>query len=433
MRRRPIILVAVLGLLCASLSPMAAPAASAAATSASTAVVEAPQGAAASQAEVSAVISQAESQAALKNPKADSQVAAVVASVGSSGPAAALSVARTNSLAVSGDSVLVIVEASDLARAETSVTASGAKIEGSAGNLVQILATPTELAGLLSAPGVDYVRAPLPHVADAVPVTDEAVTSTNAGGLQAVGDNGAGVKIAVIDVGFAGLAAAQGTGDLPTVTGPINDCEGNVKGTNHGTAVAEIVHKMAPAAQLYLYCIGTEVDLATAEGQVKAAGIKIVNHSVSWFNDGRGDGTSPAGMPDATVKDANTHGILWVNSAGDYAQQHWSGTFQNNGSGDNLFATGDIGNDFTVPLGDHVCAYLKWDNWPASSQDYDLFLVQKSSGAIFGQSTNTQNGSQAPIESACMINTNTTNDAIHTTSPAPTPIRPCNIRSRPEA
>ena len=33
---------------------------------------------------------------------------------------------------------------------------------------------------------------------------------------------------------------------------------------DHGTAVAEIVHEMAPDAQLYLVCVGTEVDLAAA-------------------------------------------------------------------------------------------------------------------------------------------------------------------------
>ena len=128
---------------------------------------------------------------------------------------------------------------------------------------------------------------------------------------------------------------------------------------------------------------------------------------MSWFNTSRGDGTGAAGTPDAIAKDANTHGILWVNAAGNYAQQHWSGTFKNNGSGDNLFATGDIGNTFTLPLGDHACAYLKWDNWPASAQDYDLFLVQTSNGTIISRSTNPQTGTQAPVESACMTNPNT--------------------------
>ena len=48
---------------------------------------------------------------------------------------------------------------------------------------------------------------------------------------------------------------------------------------------------MAPAAQLTLICIDDEVELAQAEQYVLANGIKIVNHSVSWFDTSRGDGT----------------------------------------------------------------------------------------------------------------------------------------------
>jgi hypothetical protein len=41
----------------------------------------------------------------------------------------------------------------------------------------------------------------------------------------------------------------------------------------------------------------------------------------------RGDGSGGAGRPDAIVADARAQGVLWVNAAGNYAQEHWSGTF----------------------------------------------------------------------------------------------------------
>ena len=64
----------------------------------------------------------------------------------------------------------------------------------------------------------------------------------------------------------------------------------------HGTAVAEIVHEMAPGAQLYLICIDTRGrPQDTPRTYAKTNGITIVNHSVGWFNSGRGDGSGGAG------------------------------------------------------------------------------------------------------------------------------------------
>ena len=254
-----------------------------------------------------------------------------------------------------------------------------------------------------------YVRSPLPHFAEAV--TDEGVASTNALGVQLSGQTGAGVKVAVIDGGFAGLATAQASGDIPASVTTVDDCSGAFStATNHGTAVTEVVHKMAPDAQLYLICIGTEVQLAQAETYVKANGITIVNHSIGWFNTSRGDGTGGPGTPDAIVADAAANGILWVNSAGNYATQHWSGNFISDGTPThpwNVFntGTGDIGNEFWLATGQSTCAHLKWDSWPTTAQDYDLYVVRYSDSTIVDGSENTQSGSQPPVEDACYTNT----------------------------
>ena len=346
---------------------------------------------------------------ASKYPNADWQVAAVVESASAHGAVAALSQASTDGLTVSGSRVRVIVEASDSAQAASSVTATGATIEGTAGGLIQVLATPDQLSALLKSRGVRYVRSPLPHFAEAV--TDEGVASTNALGVQLSGQTGAGVKVAVIDGGFAGLATAQASGDIPASVTTVDDCSGAFStATNHGTAVTEVVHKMAPDAQLYLICIGTEVQLAQAETYVKANGITIVNHSIGWFNTSRGDGTGGPGTPDAIVADAAANGILWVNSAGNYATQHWSGNFISDGTPThpwNVFntGTGDIGNEFWLATGQSTCAHLKWDSWPTTAQDYDLYVVRYSDSTIVDGSENTQSGSQPPVEDACYTNT----------------------------
>src|SRR6185312_12176749 len=99
-----------------------------------------------------------------------------------------------------------------------------------------------------------------------------------------------------------------------------------------------IVHEMAPSARLTLICVQDEVSLGNAEAYVKAHGIKIVSHSVSWFNTSRGDGNGAPGTPDAIVADAAANGILWINSMGNYAQTHWGGAFTDDGHGFNLFS-----------------------------------------------------------------------------------------------
>ena len=76
---------------------------------------------------------------------------------------------------------------------------------------------------------------------------------------------------------------------------------------------------------------------------------------------------------------ARSHGIVWVNAAGNAARTHWGGTFSDtNGNARHEFAPGDEGNGMTVPPGTQLCVRLKWDEWPTSSSDYDLFLERTS-------------------------------------------------------
>ena len=86
-------------------------------------------------------------------------------------------------------------------------------------------------------------------------------------------------------------------------------------------AVAEIVHQMAPAATLLLYCVEDRVGFAAAEQAIVAnPAIKIVTSSLGFPGDGS-SATDPTtfvsnSVTAAAVNDARTHGILWVESAG---------------------------------------------------------------------------------------------------------------------
>ena len=311
--------------------------------------------------------------------------------------------ARSLGLDVKGASVRVVVEASgSRAAAETAVRAAGGEIEATNANLVQALVPPAQLEGLSNA-GVGFVRPP--HRPQMQSITGEEIAGSAADAFHAALWDGAGVKIGIIDAGFGGLAARQANGDLPMGVITQDMCGGQFNVEIHGAGVAEIVHEVAPAAQLYLICIDSEVTLGQAKDYAKAQGITIVNMSLAFLNVSRGDGNGPPGTPDAIVADARANGILWVNSAGNYQQRHWSGTF-NGGGGDpdvHDWAPGDEGNTISLANGQQTCVFLRWDAWPTTTLDYDLYLVRSATGTIVAGSENFQTPGP-PTEEFCYTN-----------------------------
>src|SRR4029079_4146382 len=59
--------------------------------------------------------------------------------------------------------------------------------------------------------------------------------------------NGTGIKIGVLSDGVTNLAASQAAGDL----GPVTVLPGQTGTGDEGTAMLEIVHDLAPGAQLF--------------------------------------------------------------------------------------------------------------------------------------------------------------------------------------
>jgi hypothetical protein len=217
---------------------------------------------------------------------------------------------------------------------------------------------------------------------------------------------GAGAKVAIIDLGFAGYTDRQASGDLPPGLTTVNFCaDGFTTATGHGTAVAEIVHEMAPDAQLVLICAGTVPETGNAKDYVKQQGITIVNFSAGNYY-GRGDGTPLPGTFAEIVADAAANGILWVNSAGNQAQTHWAGSFTDvNADKLHEFAGVDVFDDVTIAPGETVCATLRWDSWPTSADDFNLFLWDFASASFVASSLNSQVQGFPPFEVLCAINT----------------------------
>jgi len=331
---------------------------------------------------------------ARESSKLDSTLAKIAAAGG-----AGKALLRSADLATTDDGMVrVVIETGNPALASASVVGLGGRVERTFGNLVQAVLVPNRVAALSKRSAVDLVRAPFARFDHAM--SGEEVAATLAAAWHEEGFTGKGVKVAIIDGGFEGLAERQAEGELPASVVTQDFCGGGLAtASEHGTAVAEIVYEMAPDAQLYLLCIGTEVDLAAAEAYAKSQGIHVINHSAGWEGPFRNDGSGPIG---AIVADARASGILWVNSAGNEGQTHWSGSYRPDGNLHAWDPNGDIGNTFVWPDGAVICGFLRWDEWPAGVSDFDLGLFLSGENILVASSEEEQGGGEPPFEALCV-------------------------------
>ncbi|MBI4288416.1 MAG: S8 family serine peptidase, partial [Chloroflexi bacterium] len=296
------------------------------------------------------------------------------------------------------EKVRVIIEAQPGQKdnAVAAAQAAGAQVEATYEDLVQAMAPLPALTGLANNPGIRFVRPPfkpVPH-----DISSEGLSLIGTAAWQGANIRGQGVKIAVVDSGFKGYASLLGT-ELPSsvIVQSFRSDQDIQANEEHGAGVAEIVYDIAPGAQLYLVNFNTSVELGNAVDWLIAQNVNIISHSIGWYGAGPGDGTGP--INDIVTKATNA-GILWVNSAGNSAQEHWGGSWlDTDGDGWLEFQGTDEGQTFTAYAGSKIEAFLTWDDpWGASINDYDLYLVNSSTGATVAASLNRQNGNDAPEE-----------------------------------
>ncbi|MHB1325845.1 MAG: S8 family serine peptidase [Thermoleophilia bacterium] len=333
------------------------------------------------------------------NPRIDSSLSQLIARLESGGIGAAADFATQRGLLLTDGGVKVVLEGSTSTTETVAlVTAAGGRTETSYGNMVQALIPVESLEKIAASPGISYVRPPARP--ELLTTTSEGVSVIGATPWQSSGIKGSGVKVAILDAGFAGYNTRVAAGELPTgVTVKSFRADGDITGgaEKHGTACAEIVYDVAPGAQLYLVNFQTEVELGNAIDYLIAQGVTVV--SASWVFSGsfRGDGQ---GTIDDMVNNARTAGILWAAAAGNQAQMHWSNYFNDtDGNGWHNYTSADEGNTIVAQEGQNIDVYLTWDRWPTTDQDYDVYLYRSSDNVLVASSASTQNGTQAPSES----------------------------------
>ncbi len=230
------------------------------------------------------------------------------------------------------------------------------------------------------------------------PPLSEGVATIGLPAWHATGYTGQGVKIGVLDQGFDGYRDLLGT-RLPlslTVQSFVPGTAVDGTGLTHGTAVAEIIHAAAPDAELYLaHYDGGDVSMGNAVDWLMQQGVSIISHSAGGL----------AAPMDGTGRDAEladqvaAAGLIWINSAGNAANQHYRGDFaDSNGDLIHEFAPDKTTLGFQSDPAGLTQIILNWNDWGKGGvQDLDLFLLD-ADGNIIASSRNTRDSDRPPVE-----------------------------------
>ncbi len=248
-----------------------------------------------------------------------------------------------------------------------------AEILAASRSLMRVSIPVVNLLELLKVSGVRFVRTPMRPIRHAV--VSEGVQTIKAHLWHNQNIKGQGVSIAILDSGFQRLLAAQQSGDLPSGLQIEYPGGYHTSSHEHGTGCAEIVYDVAPEARLHLYLHNDILDFENSIDRAIHNDIDIISYS-GGFTSSWGDGK---GIVCDIVNRAYSNGILFVNAAGNEAQSTIHGYFtDSDGDGFHDFGDFNIVNLENVNAGDDISVQLLWDDFPFTSEDYDLLLYRST-------------------------------------------------------
>jgi hypothetical protein len=352
------------------------------------------------------------------------------------------------------------------------LTAAGARVEITDAERLRVQARVpvTRLDAVAALPFVTFIRLPNYAVRRTGSVTTEGDAILRAAAARGQFSlDGASVKVGVLSDGIKGIFAKScttcggvaggpiATGDVPSATGTRNasgvltsssggitgrsfqansDLEGLPPATPpcgfagagaEGTALLEIVHDVAPAAQLSFANADTDMAFMQAVNWLAASNDVVVD-DLGFYGDAY-DGTSAVSSNTASALNSSSNRIrAYVTSVGNSADEHYIGGYVDSGvDGTSISGIGNSGHLhlfqastgttdvlglgpqpydlINLPTSGEVVIFLTWDDpFGASGNNYDLYLVRQSTGSVVAKSTDVQKGTQDPLEVVDYVN-----------------------------
>jgi uncharacterized repeat protein (TIGR01451 family) len=255
---------------------------------------------------------------------------------------------------------------------------------------------------------VRFVRSAVPYLTRTGSVDSEGDTTHRAiQARPAFNASGLGVKVGVLSDSVDYMDQAVASGDLPpNVT--VLPGQSGIPATGEGTAMLEIIYDLAPGAQLF-YATGQNGEAQFAQNvlDLRAAGCDIIVDDIGYFD----EPPFQDGIVARAVNTVTADGALYFSAAGnegnlkDGTSGTWEGDFADggpagapvNGKGGTLHSFGANAYDNVTAVGN--ATILAWsDPQGASTNDYDLYVLDSTGATVVSASTTVQNGTQNPFE-----------------------------------
>jgi hypothetical protein len=231
------------------------------------------------------------------------------------------------------------------------------------------------------------------------PVTNSQVGSGGATAAQVqqaldesgISINGSGIKVGVLSDSFndlGGAAADEADGALP----PASDIQVlkdlSSGGTDEGRAMMQIIHDIAPGADLAFYtAFDSEQDFANGILALAAAGCKVIVDDVSYFD----EPFFQNGIVAQAIQTVEAEGVTYVTAAGNEAsnayQAAWTQIAHTSYDGYSLSDVEGFGGSpvQTVTVGGNVPLILEWSQ-PYGGATSDLEILAFQNGNLVGES-----------------------------------------------
>ncbi|MEM9219798.1 MAG: S8 family serine peptidase [Cyanobacteria bacterium P01_F01_bin.150] len=233
--------------------------------------------------------------------------------------------------------------------------------------------------------------------------------------------DGSGVTVGVLSDSFNnldGFAADIATGDLPNEITVLEEL--NEGGSDEGRAMLQLIHDVAPGANLaFNTAFNGQASFAQGILNLAATGSDIIVDDVIYLS----EPFFQDGIIAQAVDEAVAGGAAYFSSAGNSGDRAYESAFEGSGEVLNFgdfqveahdFDPGegvDIFQSVTIPVGAQVSLAFQWDSpffsvsgGEGSQNDFDIFLLNANNSAVVAASTDPNIGND-PAEILSFTNT----------------------------
>ena len=216
--------------------------------------------------------------------------------------------------------------------------------------------------------------------------------------------NGSGISVGILSDSAKHADDSIKSGELPESFTILPGRFGN--GTGEGTAMAEIIHDMAPGAKLFFAKAGPgKSGFAESIRLLGQAGCRIIVDDISYSNEWQFQDD----VIGIAVNKVVENGALYISAAGNEGSllrgnsTTWEGDFADGGVTIRPLPNGRVhqfgAENFNILKSGASDANLQWsDEYRTSANDYDLYVLNASGTKILAASNDIQNGNDAPVE-----------------------------------